>query len=458
MGTTTSGKRDLVKGLLFSREEIIEELRDLPNFLFKREMVEYIADRLCSRCPKGLFEELIKAKDEKIAELTEEIKRISNAFQTQFRNDLDDLLDDYCLGADKCEEDMGLKYQKFFGKYAPKGNQTLLMTEEEIHNCICDGFMQSAEYVFIGVIQLRKDYIRAIARVLANKIPKQADSDLLKAKDEEIARIKKSWHKKQDELEILQAEYHDLEKAFDVFDVLISAIEALFEVDYDEADTKEEGTERIRTAVEAKLDEIDQLRAENKELQTWVNHYKQKTLKYEARLVNDKNVVHKVKIPQFVADVLDNFTGTRQLSYFYSDTRSAISPQFDKWVQANYNNQNLLARAWLDGYEIEEEKPSEKRYYVYLKFESGGHIILVKGSSGTEFLDTSEAIEKPDHLKQFKKSELAEVMGGKLYKLIPYDDMDDEQAMRADGWELVNGGYDWEWINPLIELVEVCDD
>ena len=71
----------------------------------------------------------------------------------------------------------------------------------------------------------------------------------------------------------------------------------------------------------------------------------------------------KVKVPQCVADVIE---GAREhspeledaLHYAYSNG----SQEFTEWYQKK-SNRDLFARAWLDGYEVEEEK----RYVVKVK-------------------------------------------------------------------------------------------
>ena len=67
----------------------------------------------------------------------------------------------------------------------------------------------------------------------------------------------------------------------------------------------------------------------------------------------------KVKVPQFVAKKIDYFKKTddwgllQVMDYLYRDK------EIKKWLD-DKNNQETVARAWLDGYEVEEEK----RYFV----------------------------------------------------------------------------------------------
>lgn len=71
----------------------------------------------------------------------------------------------------------------------------------------------------------------------------------------------------------------------------------------------------------------------------------------------------KVKIPQFVADVIE---GAREQSPELEDalqyTWGNGTKEFTEWYNKK-SNRDLFARAWLDGYEVEKEK----RYLVKIK-------------------------------------------------------------------------------------------
>ncbi|WP_050245932.1 DUF1642 domain-containing protein, partial [Streptococcus pneumoniae] len=87
----------------------------------------------------------------------------------------------------------------------------------------------------------------------------------------------------------------------------------------------------------------------------------------------------KVKIPQFVADWIEVCKEHLTTSLY-----TAMTPNFMKennqsfdlilWIK-KASNQDLFARAWLNGYEVEEEK----RYLVTLKNRQP----LVKSQSGS---------------------------------------------------------------------------
>ena len=84
----------------------------------------------------------------------------------------------------------------------------------------------------------------------------------------------------------------------------------------------------------------------------------------------------KVTVPQFVADWIEYCKNTgltlKQALmlgevYFYSYANQEDFTKLKEFLKVE-NNQELFARAWLDGYEVEEEK----RYYVRFKgMESG---------------------------------------------------------------------------------------
>ena len=83
-----------------------------------------------------------------------------------------------------------------------------------------------------------------------------------------------------------------------------------------------------------------------------------------------------VKVPQFVDDVIED---AREHSPELEDALhyacSNGSQEFTEWYQKK-SNRDLFARAWLDGYEVEEEK----RYYVRFKWieDSYSYLTLIK--------------------------------------------------------------------------------
>ena len=78
----------------------------------------------------------------------------------------------------------------------------------------------------------------------------------------------------------------------------------------------------------------------------------------------------KVKVPQFVADWI---THSKNIGRSLFGAMSIFEENFEikKWMQWA-ENQETFARAWLDGYEVEEEK----RYYVRFKWIEGSYSYL----------------------------------------------------------------------------------
>ncbi|EJZ5364445.1 DUF1642 domain-containing protein [Listeria monocytogenes] len=72
-----------------------------------------------------------------------------------------------------------------------------------------------------------------------------------------------------------------------------------------------------------------------------------------------------VVVPQFVADWI-NYCEQRDydLSCLLDYDDSGMSYEIDKWLRSKDSNQELLARAWLDGYEVKKEP----LYYVMLPY------------------------------------------------------------------------------------------
>lgn len=81
-----------------------------------------------------------------------------------------------------------------------------------------------------------------------------------------------------------------------------------------------------------------------------------------------------VKVPQFMADWIDYFKKNGDWDLFQAMDYLFGKKEIREWLEYK-NNQDLFARAWLDGYEVEKEK----RYLVTLKNRQP----LVKSQSGS---------------------------------------------------------------------------
>ena len=72
----------------------------------------------------------------------------------------------------------------------------------------------------------------------------------------------------------------------------------------------------------------------------------------------------KVKVPQFVAEIIEYYK--RHNATLYDALREKnFNKQYNEWLMNEQDAYNKVARAWLDGYEVEEEK----RYLVKIKGE-----------------------------------------------------------------------------------------
>ena len=71
----------------------------------------------------------------------------------------------------------------------------------------------------------------------------------------------------------------------------------------------------------------------------------------------------KVKVPQFVAKIIEYYK--RHNATLYDALREKnFNKQYNEWLMNEQDAYNKVARAWLDGYEVEYEVEKEKRYWV----------------------------------------------------------------------------------------------
>jgi len=496
----------------------------------------------------------------------------SNGSPTKFNIDLDILLNDFRDWSEEYgEADVdfdysvatGLLYEKFIKKYEPKNNQTLF-SEKEIYDCILDSFTEGVESVYIGEFLMPKDCIGDIARVLADKlpkqqklplvskdeiagkllnnlnwsilqkegsaslayakvakiladkIPKQADSDLLKVielRNEELAKLEKKFT----ELRAILGNDFSVDLIEQVSELcekngdLIAENEELKEI-FEDLEERANETMKYRTALiqlgmgklgkieigeddvldftnfkrvdETKMVEIDQLRGENNFLE---EKLELKTLDYYAKCediyeIHRGNIskisvldpetgnastldfsnfkhVEKVKIPRFVAEYIEyckesyiNLNKALRYTDFLMQvnvdyTNKKLKEKLDKFERKDFNSE-IFARAWLDGYEVEEEKPREKRYYVLFR-----EFSRFLGKTPLSELD-KELYFDTENAETYTKSELTELMDGALYKQAETK-VDDDTFWARQNFRWNHEIKLWEWINPLIELVEV---
>lgn len=124
--------------------------------------------------------------------------------------------------------------------------------------------------------------------------------------------------------------------------------------------------------------------------------------------LNDLDEPTKVEIPLFAGDVIQ-VGKAANLSLFWAMDGNGKSKNFRDWIEKP-DNQETFARAWNEGYEVEEDE--EKRYLVKLKatnqylhvdsFNKASFLPLSISSFGTEVTKTmldnlglSEAFSNP---------------------------------------------------------------
>lgn len=133
-------------------------------------------------------------------------------------------------------------------------------------------------------------------------------------------------------------------------------------------------------------------------------------LRYAKDIINQIDEQKKPVIPQFVADWIEECKNQRQC------LRGSISKSAPfavaSWLmhfgeRYNYKNQDIFTRAWLDGYEVEEEK----RYQV--KFiQTRQHLAKNVFLPGEYFVIQANAISSTD---SFTRKELEEADFGWVF-------------------------------------------
>ena len=114
----------------------------------------------------------------------------------------------------------------------------------------------------------------------------------------------------------------------------------------------------------------------------------------------------KVKVPQFVAEHIEH---SKEIGRDLQDAMnsSLINKQVDQWLYTK-NNMETFARAWLDGYEVEEEK----RYRVKIKGEIKENLLVYcLGIERYFFARTYDSSKRGEHTRK----ELEEVGFGWVF-------------------------------------------
>ena len=93
----------------------------------------------------------------------------------------------------------------------------------------------------------------------------------------------------------------------------------------------------------------------------------------------------KIKVPQFVAEIIEYYK--KQNATLYDALREKnFNKQYDDWLLNEQGAYDKVARAWLDGYEVEKEP----KYTVMVKGVSGYGRYLNKALLSKEYFFASE--------------------------------------------------------------------
>jgi len=133
----------------------------------------------------------------------------------------------------------------------------------------------------------------------------------------------------------------------------------------------------------------------------------------------------KVKVPQFIAEFI-----TEQKKLGHTLSYSIDASMSDRVAEWYWDNSELFARAWLDGYEVEEEK----KYKITLLNRNDGDLYLVNQNAN---LADKYGHFSPVVLLFTKSTNFSE----KCYKLTKKD--------------VVANGFGWIFFCPGIEIEEV---
>ncbi|MCE8228199.1 DUF1642 domain-containing protein [Listeria monocytogenes] len=133
-----------------------------------------------------------------------------------------------------------------------------------------------------------------------------------------------------------------------------------------------------------------------------------------------------VVVPQLVGDFLENHSKEdghtlHDLLCDLLTSRASLDENVYDWIMENNNeNGELLARAWLDGYEVEKEP----LYYVHFLEGIGGYLNMRYDG----LMRTNGKDQDDEYKTQFTEAEIKSMKKGKGYWLLrePVDEVEGE--------------------------------
>lgn len=132
-------------------------------------------------------------------------------------------------------------------------------------------------------------------------------------------------------------------------------------------------------------------------------------LRYAKGIINQIDEPEKPVVPQFVADWIEECKKQRRS---LRDSISKSAPfAVASWLmhfgeRYNYKNQDIFARAWLDGYEVEKEKLYTARLKLVTQNEKG---YLNKNCNDNDFFIDDLRVFSGEYQTSFTRSELEQL-------------------------------------------------
>ncbi|EAC3127391.1 TPA_asm: DUF1642 domain-containing protein [Listeria monocytogenes] len=129
-----------------------------------------------------------------------------------------------------------------------------------------------------------------------------------------------------------------------------------------------------------------------------------------------------LKVPQFVADWISHCKQREyDLACLLDYVNTDMHGEMNRWLILSTDNQETLARAWLDGYEVEKEP----LYYVkFVDANNGNKCYLNVRSDGCKSLNNS--VQNDIFKTQFTEGEIGEIDERYWQFAVPVRDLEGE--------------------------------
>lgn len=126
-------------------------------------------------------------------------------------------------------------------------------------------------------------------------------------------------------------------------------------------------------------------------------------------LVSQLDEPEKVKIPQFVADIIEKYKGENAPILDIFDEKY-LNERYRNWLISSLNAYDRAARAWFDGYEVEKTKyvVTDGNHLYFQKYQEDIEIVIL----ADEQPGTMAYVKKFDTKEEAQK--VADILGWKV--------------------------------------------